>query len=81
MECTDSREFDRLVDHIIAEALGLLSDQQDREIIIRKFGLRDGRYQADLEIADALSLTSRQVYHLGRRALRVILGPDRTAVD
>lgn len=69
--------FDRLVDHVIAEALELLPDQLHEEIIIRKFGLRDGVYSSDKEIAEALEMSESDVRMLGRQALFVLLEARR----
>lgn len=64
--------FEKLVDHVVAEALGLLSNGVQQEIVIRKFGLRDGVYQSDREIGAALGINSREVRALGNQALQLI---------
>ena len=67
----------RLVDQVIAEALGLLPDGLQKEVFIRSFGLRDGGYQTEQEVAEALGISPREVHNLGRQALQTILEARR----
>ena len=67
----------RLVDQVINEALDLLPDGLQKEVFIRSFGLRDGDYQTEQEVAKALGISSREARHLGFQALQTILEARR----
>ena len=72
MSSTGPDGFDRLVDQVVAEALALVPHKLQREIVIRKFGLRDGIYQSDEEIGAALGISSKEARVQGCQALQLI---------
>lgn len=69
--------FERLVDQVVAEALELLPSRLHQEIIVRKFGLRDGTYPSERQIGRALGIPPSEVRLLGRQALLVLLEAQR----
>lgn len=77
MAATGSDAYDKLVDHVVSEALRLLPTQLQQEIIIRRLGLRDGIYRTDKEIATALGVTPGEVRNQGRRGLQTILAANQ----
>lgn len=65
--------FDRLVDHFVEEALNLLPDELQREIVIRAFGLRDGVYQTAQDMGEALGVSPVEVVLILDHSLQTIM--------
>ena len=68
-----NQTFDRLVDHVVSEALDLLPNDQQKEIVIMAFGLRDGVYQSAPDIGEALGLAPVEVMLLLEQALQTVM--------
>jgi hypothetical protein len=65
--------FDRLVDQVVNDALELLPTEQQKEIVILAFGLRDGVYQSAQAIGEALDLAPVEVMLLLEQALQTVM--------
>lgn len=65
--------FDRLVDHFIGEALNLLPNDLQKEIVIRAFGLRDGVYQNAQDMGEELGVSQLEVVLLLEHSLQTIM--------